>query len=147
MEQCHRFLHSWQDTELVPCTDFLKMKSLDTTCFKIAWDNKLVSHQWYFSAFIRPKVHFEIWGKTFAVQAKPVKTVKVLALKHFVLYGSLRMRPTWPSKKETRWPILFRSSNPHVNVTHKHLHALQTVSYMCLFKDQFYRKHRYHVMH
>ena len=24
-EQCHRFLHSWQDTELVPCTDFMKM--------------------------------------------------------------------------------------------------------------------------
>ena len=35
MEQCHRFLHSWQDTEPVPCTDFLKMKSLDTTCFKL----------------------------------------------------------------------------------------------------------------
>ena len=26
MEQCHRFLHSWQDTEPVPCTDFLRMK-------------------------------------------------------------------------------------------------------------------------
>ena len=57
MEQCHRFLHSWQHTELVPCVDFLKMKSLDITCFKTAWDNKLLSHQWYFSAFIRPKVH------------------------------------------------------------------------------------------
>ena len=21
MEQCHRFLHSWQDTEPVPCTE------------------------------------------------------------------------------------------------------------------------------
>ena len=30
MEQCHIFLHSWQDKELVPCTDFLKMKSMDT---------------------------------------------------------------------------------------------------------------------
>ena len=38
MEQCHRFLHFWQDTELVPSTDFLNMKSLDTTCFKTAWD-------------------------------------------------------------------------------------------------------------
>ena len=57
MEQCHRFLHCWQDTESVPCTEFLKMKSLDTTCFKTAWDNKLVSHQWYFSPFIRPKVY------------------------------------------------------------------------------------------
>ena len=26
MKQCHRFLHSWQDTELVPCTHFLRMK-------------------------------------------------------------------------------------------------------------------------
>ena len=25
MEQCHRFLHSWQDTEPVPRTNFLKM--------------------------------------------------------------------------------------------------------------------------
>ena len=47
MEQCHRFLYSWQDTEQIPCTDFLEMKSLDTTCFKGAWDNKLVSCQWY----------------------------------------------------------------------------------------------------
>ena len=31
MEQCHRFLHSWQDTEPVSCTDFLRMKSLDIT--------------------------------------------------------------------------------------------------------------------
>ena len=30
---------------------------LDTTCFKTAWDNNLVSYQWYFSAFIRPTVH------------------------------------------------------------------------------------------
>ena len=41
MEQCHRFLHSWQDTELVPCTDFLKMKYLDTHASKqleiISW--------------------------------------------------------------------------------------------------------------
>ena len=58
MEQCHRFLHSWQDTELIPCTNFLKIKSLDTTCFKTACNkNKLFSHQWYFSAFIRPQVH------------------------------------------------------------------------------------------
>ena len=57
LERCHRFLYSWQDTEPVPCIDFLKVKSLDTTCFKTAWDNKLVSHPWYFSAFIRPKVH------------------------------------------------------------------------------------------
>ena len=35
MEQCHRFFHSWQDTELVTCTDFLKIKSLDTICFKM----------------------------------------------------------------------------------------------------------------
>ena len=33
MKQCHRFL---QDTELVPHTEFLRMKSLDTTCFKTA---------------------------------------------------------------------------------------------------------------
>ena len=58
MEQCHRFLHPWQDTEPVPCTDFLKMKYLDFTCFKTTWDkNKLVSYQWYFSTFIRPKVY------------------------------------------------------------------------------------------
>ena len=38
MEQCHRLLHSWQNTEPVPCT---KMKSSDTTCFKRAWDNAL----------------------------------------------------------------------------------------------------------
>ena len=31
--------------------------------------------------------HFEIHGTTFAVQAKTVKTVKVLVLEHFVLYG------------------------------------------------------------
>ena len=31
--------------------------------------------------------HFEIHGKTFAVQATSVKTMKVLALEHFVLYG------------------------------------------------------------
>ena len=45
--ECHRFLYSWQNTELVPCT---KMKSLDTTCFKTAWDNKLVLYQWYFQS-------------------------------------------------------------------------------------------------
>ena len=45
MKQCHGFLHSWQDMEPVPCTDFLKVKSLDITYFKTAWDNKLVSHQ------------------------------------------------------------------------------------------------------
>ena len=41
MEQCHGFLHSWWDTKLVSYTDFLKIKSLDTRCFKTAWDNKL----------------------------------------------------------------------------------------------------------
>ena len=30
MEQCHSFLHSWQNTESVPCTDFLKRKSIWT---------------------------------------------------------------------------------------------------------------------
>ena len=30
------FILAWQDTEPVPCTDFLKMKSLDSTCFKTA---------------------------------------------------------------------------------------------------------------
>ena len=49
MEQCHRYLHSWQNTKSFPCTDFLKMKSLDTTCFK----------SWFhiFSVFIRSKVY------------------------------------------------------------------------------------------
>ena len=23
MKQCHGFLHSWQDTELIPCTEYL----------------------------------------------------------------------------------------------------------------------------
>ena len=45
MKQCHRFLCSWQDTELVSCTDFLKMKFLNTTDFKTAWGIKLVSDQ------------------------------------------------------------------------------------------------------
>ena len=39
MKQCHRFLCSWQDTKLIPCTDCLKIKSLATTtgtCFKTA---------------------------------------------------------------------------------------------------------------
>ena len=31
MKQCQRLR---QDTELVTCTEFLRMKSLDTTCFK-----------------------------------------------------------------------------------------------------------------
>ena len=33
MKQYHRFL---QDTELVPCTEILRMKSLETKCFKTA---------------------------------------------------------------------------------------------------------------
>ena len=33
MEQCHIDFFIL-DTEPVPCTDFLKMESLDTTCFK-----------------------------------------------------------------------------------------------------------------
>ena len=61
MEQCHRFLHSWQYIEPVPCVDFLKMKSLDTTCFKTSGDDKLVLYQCYFSAFIRPKVHLRTY--------------------------------------------------------------------------------------
>ena len=32
--------------------------------------------------------HFEICGKTFAVQEKTAKTMKVLAFKCFVLYGN-----------------------------------------------------------
>ena len=35
--------------------------------------------------------YFEIHGKTFTVQVKTVKTLKDLALKHFVLYGMLRL--------------------------------------------------------
>ena len=36
MEQCHRFLHSWQDAEPVPCADYgLKMKSLDAKQLEI----------------------------------------------------------------------------------------------------------------
>ena len=31
MKQCHRFV---QDTELVPCIEFLRMKSLDIKCLK-----------------------------------------------------------------------------------------------------------------
>ena len=31
--------------------------------------------------------HFKICGKTLTVQAKTVKTAKVLALEHFVLYS------------------------------------------------------------
>ena len=34
MKPCHRFL---QDTELVPFTKFLRVKSLVTVCFKTAW--------------------------------------------------------------------------------------------------------------
>ena len=34
MKQCHRFL---QGAELVPCTEFLRIKSLNTTCLKTAW--------------------------------------------------------------------------------------------------------------
>ena len=41
MEQYHRSLHSWQHADPAPCVDFLKMKSLDITCFKTALD-KLV---------------------------------------------------------------------------------------------------------
>ena len=33
MKQCHRFL---QDTELILHSEFLRRKSLDTTCFKTA---------------------------------------------------------------------------------------------------------------
>ena len=57
MKQCHWFLCFWQDKELVPCTDFLRVKSLDTTCFKTAWGIKLILHQWWFSTFTRLKVH------------------------------------------------------------------------------------------
>ena len=38
MKQCNWFLCSWHITELVPCTDLLRMKSLDTTCYKtVSW--------------------------------------------------------------------------------------------------------------
>ena len=43
-----------------------------------------------FASKQRPQVpkHFEIRGKTFAVQTKTAKFTKVLALKHFVLHGT-----------------------------------------------------------
>ena len=45
MRQCHRFLHSWQDTEPVICADFLRMKFLDVTSSnQTVWDSKLVSY-------------------------------------------------------------------------------------------------------
>ena len=38
MKQCNWFLCSWHITELVPCTDLLRMKPLDTTCYKtVSW--------------------------------------------------------------------------------------------------------------
>ena len=47
---------------------------------------------WKTFAFVtkqHPQVHknFEICGKTFAVQAKTTKSTKVLAFKHFLVYG------------------------------------------------------------
>ena len=47
------FFISRQDPGPVPCTDFVKMKYLDTTCFKTAWDNTFTPM--IFSAFNRPK--------------------------------------------------------------------------------------------
>ena len=44
VEKCHRFLYSWQDIEPVLCTDFLKVKSLDSTCFKTDCFLKNMSH-------------------------------------------------------------------------------------------------------
>ena len=57
---------------------------------KLSWLGHQVSiHRktFTFAAKQHPQVpkHLEIHGKTFAVQAKTMKTVKVLALEHFVL--------------------------------------------------------------
>ena len=47
MPQTSLFLARYWSTVL--CTEFLRMKFLDTTCFKTAWGSKLPSHQWWFS--------------------------------------------------------------------------------------------------
>ena len=102
MEQCHRFLHSWQNAEQVPCT---KIKSSDTICFKTAWDNELVSYQWYFSAFTRPKIHSLVYQ------------MPTLFSKEHVISGSqpdnlvCRWDPLDPLKKWPKWPRFSGSFN------------------------------------
>ena len=54
MEQCHRFLHSWQVIEPVPCTDFLKMKSWTPHASK----QLAIEINWFYTNDISvPKVH------------------------------------------------------------------------------------------
>ena len=111
MKQCHGFLHSWQDTQLVPCTDFLKMKSLDTTCFNTAWDNKLVSHQWYFSSYI------------YQTQSSVTYQMPTLCSNEHVISRShpdnlvCGWIPLDPFKKWLKWPRLSGSSDPLSTLT------------------------------
>ena len=91
------------NTEPVTCTD---LKSLDTTCFKTTWDNKLISHQWYFSAFIRPKVHAltyqmpELFSKEHVIsRSHPDNLV-------------CGWDPLDPPEKWPNWPRLSGSSDP-----------------------------------
>ena len=51
LEKCHRFLHSWNHSY---------EWNLWILHFKTAWSVKLVLHQWWLSAFLRPKVHLLI---------------------------------------------------------------------------------------
>ena len=51
LEKCHRFLHSWNHSY---------EWNLWTLHFKTAWSVKLVLYQWWFSVFLRPKLHLLI---------------------------------------------------------------------------------------
>ena len=87
------------DSQNNPDVTHMLKCSLDTTCFKAAWDNKLVSLQWYFSAFIRSKIYslsYQMPNITLFYKEHVISGRRVISR-----YFSLRIRPTWLLKK---WP-------------------------------------------
>ena len=102
MKLCHRFLHSWQNTELVPCT---KMKSLDTTCFKTAC-NGIIS--WFgFAPMIFHCIHQTRSLLTYQMPTLFSKEHVKSRLHPDNLVCRWYLLDPWP-----KWPRLFRLSDP-----------------------------------
>ena len=92
--------HKWL-TELIPCTEFLTMKSLDTTSFKSAWGSKLDSHQWS----VIHSMHQIQGSLNYQMLYSIIIFMKMWSMKNLghIQITKLWITPTWCTKKVTQF--------------------------------------------
>ena len=95
-------LNMINSTDHIAMYQVLTMKSLDTTCFKIAWGSKVVSHQYWFSAlltFNSPNATFTCLPDVnliFLMNMWSIKNLGHIQIHNLVFHLTHQKWPKWP---------------------------------------------------